>query len=160
LRNLLKTITLRSDMTNADRSESAATRSHNRIAAIMMHTDRYSFRGTSRLAADTGLSKSTISHLVRGKSSPLYITVERVVKALVDQLGRPLNHQEVVSATGRYPTPSVCALVGCRGCLPDRAFSSEGELLEEMRQVTPGNWSGDVAEFRRPVHAQQAEGGR
>jgi DNA-binding phage protein len=118
-------------MTNADRSESAATRSHNRIAAIMMHTDRYSFRGASRLAADTGLSKSTISHLVRGKSSPLTITVERVVKALEDQMGRPsgqqLNHQEVVSATGSYPTPSVCALVGCRGCLT-RSGHSSGRL--------------------------------
>jgi DNA-binding phage protein len=115
----MKTFTLRPDMTNADRSESAATRSHKSIAAIMMHTDRYSFRGTSRLAADTGLSKSTISHLVRSKSSPLYITVERVIKVLAARLGWLLDKQEVVSATGSYPASSDCVPVGCRGCLPD-----------------------------------------
>ncbi|MEX0594609.1 MAG: hypothetical protein WD157_00720 [Patescibacteria group bacterium] len=42
-------------MVNANRSATAATNSvrcHNRIAAIMVHTRRYAFRGTSRLAAD------------------------------------------------------------------------------------------------------------
>jgi hypothetical protein len=90
-------------MTNADRNETAATRSHNRIAAIMMHTDRRSFRGTSRLAADTGPCNSTISHLVRGTSGSLLVTLGRVTKVLVAQLGCLLDKQEVVAATDSYP---------------------------------------------------------
>ena len=138
-------------MVNANRSATAATdavRCHNRIAAIMVHTRRYAFRGTSRLAADSGLSKSTVSHVVRGKVNPLYITISRIVKALELQTQRPLDLREVVSPDGTYPTKSICHLVGCSGCLPDRAYLDDGSLVPGLEDVKPGQWTGDVSEFR------------
>ena len=134
-------------MPNANRSESAATKHHNRVAAIMMHTPRYSFRGTSRLAADAGVSKSTISHLVHGQSNPLYITVSKVVKVLETHVRKPLACREVVSETGTYPTQFVCELVGCPGCLPDIVFELDGHRKEAYRHLVPGTWTGDTAEF-------------
>src|SRR5437660_960911 len=53
--------TLRSEMLSPDRSVEAATKHHNRVAAIMLHTTWYSSLPTARLAIDTGLAKSTIS---------------------------------------------------------------------------------------------------
>jgi hypothetical protein len=116
-------------MTKTGRSEGAAMRSHNQIAAIMMCTDRYSFRSTRRRDADTGISKS-ISHLVRSKSGPLSIALERVVKVLADQLGWLLDKQEVVSATGSYPASSDCAPRAGRGCLPDHC--PEEQIKEQL----------------------------
>lgn len=137
-------------MVNANRSATAATssvRCHNRIAAIMVHTRRYAFRGTSRLAADAGLSKSTVSHLVRGKVSPLYSTISSVVKCLELQIQRPLDLREVVSSDGTYPTNCICGLVGCFGCLPDKVYIEDGSLVPGLEDVKPGEWSGDVSEF-------------
>src|SRR5688572_10342603 len=98
---------------------SAPLRCHNRIEAIMAHTSRYSFRGTSRLAKDAGVSKSTICQLIHGQSSPLYVTLKRIVSQLEFQIGRRLGTREVVSENGTYPTPFVCKLVGCAGCMPE-----------------------------------------
>lgn len=126
---------------------SAPVRCHNRIAAIMAHTSRYSFRGTSRLAKDSGVAKSTICHLTHGKSSPLYVTVKRIVSNLEFQIARRLGVREVVSEDGRYPTPFVCRLVGCAGCMPEQAFLPDGTLKDEWADVEPGKWTGDVAEF-------------
>jgi hypothetical protein len=133
LHALAETVTLRSDMTNADRSESAAKRSHNRIAAIMMHADCFSFRGTSRLAVDPGISKSTMSHLVRGTSGPLSITPKQVIKVLVARLGWLPDEQEVVFPTGSYPTSSDCAPVVGRRCLPDHY--REERIKEQLRRL-------------------------
>lgn len=113
----------------------------------MAHTSRYSFRGTSRLAKDAGVAKSTICHLAHGKSSPLYITLKRIVSHLEFQIARRLGTREVVSEDGRYPTASVCKLVGCSGCMPEKAFLPDGTLKDEWTDVEPGKWSGDVAEF-------------
>jgi hypothetical protein len=138
-------------MLNANRSATAATssvRCHNRIAAIMAHTRRYAFRGTSRLAADVGLSKSTVSHLVHGKVSPLYSTISRAVKCLEIQIQRSLDLREVVSSDGTYPTKSICQLVGCSGCLPDKVYLDDGSLVPGLEDVKPGQWTGDVSEFR------------
>lgn len=126
---------------------SAPPRCHNRIAAIMAHTSRYSFRGTSRLAADAEVAKSTICHLIHGKSSPLYKTLERIVSKLEFQLARRLSVREVVSEDGRYPTASVCKLVGCPGCMPEFAFERDGSIKQAWSSVHPGEWTGDVAEL-------------
>jgi transcriptional regulator with XRE-family HTH domain len=134
-------------MGNVNRSVSAATRCHNRVGALMVHCARYSFRGTSRLAADAGLAKSTVSQLVRGKSHPLYSTLLAVVKCLESQLGRTLDLREVFSTDGQYPTPFVCELTGCRGCLPDSAYSKDGTRKERSLAIEPGTWTGDVDEF-------------
>lgn len=135
-------------MSNPNRSANAATKCHNRIQAIMAHTTRYSFRGTSRLAADAGVSKSTLSHLNRGLQSPLYTTVARVVKCLGFQLGRKLEIDEVISPDGTYPTPSVCQLCRCLGCLPDSVYETDGARKRELDSVVPGLWTGDIDEFK------------
>ncbi len=122
-------------------------RFHNRIAAIMAHTSRYSFRGTSRLAKDSAVAKSTICHLVHGKSSPLYKTLERIVASLEFQVARKLNAREVASEDGSYPTPHVCKLVGCSGCLPEFAYLQDGSIKPEWADVEPGEWTGDVTEL-------------
>ncbi|MCO5297197.1 MAG: hypothetical protein M9921_10105 [Fimbriimonadaceae bacterium] len=135
-------------MTSPNRSASAATISHNRIAAIMVHITRYSFRGTSRLAHDAGVAKSTISHLIRGLGNPMYITARRVVKCLEHHLGRRLHPDEVFSPDGTYPTLSVCRLCGCHGCLPDCIFRDDGSRRTEHDDIVPGHWTGDVEEFQ------------
>lgn len=134
-------------MGNANRSAGAARVNHNRIAAIMLHTNRYWSRGTSRLAEDSGVSKSTISHLVHGKVNPLYSTVESVVKCLERQLGHPLDIREVVSKDGTYPTPFICRLVGCPGCTPEFVYDRENREKPAFRHFRAGQWTGDTFEF-------------
>lgn len=146
-------------MSNPDRSANAATKCHNRILAIMSHITRYSFRGTSRLAADAGVSKSTISHLVRGLQIPLYITARRVVKCLEFQLGRSLQSDEVISLDGSYPTPSVCELCRCRGCLPDAIHDEDGSRRARFEDTVPGLWTGDVNEFKIAEEAEPRDPG-
>lgn len=121
--------------------------SHNRIAALMAHTSRYSFRGTARLAKDSRVSKSTICHLVHGRTSPLYRTLAKVIRNLEFQLARKLNVREVISDDGTYPTKHICKLVGCRGCLPDSIHNDDGSVKEQWAGIRPGRWTGDVAEF-------------
>jgi DNA-binding XRE family transcriptional regulator len=120
---------------------------HNRVAALMAHTSRYSFRGTSRLAKDSHVAKSTICHINHGRSNPLYKTVAPIIKSLEFQLARRLNVGEVFSEDGTYPTKHVCKLVGCRGCLPDKLHDSDGSIKPQWAEVQPGRWTGDVAEF-------------
>ncbi len=134
-------------MVNPNRSANAATRSHNRIAAVMAHTSRYAFRGASGLVKDVGLDPETAVRLVRGTSNPLYITIARVVKCLERVLDRKFDLREIASIDGRYPTQSVCELVGCKGCLPDHVYNSDGSRIARYANVTPGHWSGDTAEF-------------
>ena len=140
-------------MPNADRSATAATKCHNRIAAIMAHTSRYAFQGTSRLAADAGLSKSTISYLVRGQTNPLHSTTRSVVKSLVRALNRSLDYDEVLSPDGSYPTKFVCKMVGCSRCLPDAIYQDDGSRKVAYADIRPGEWTGDVDEFGPGAHA-------
>jgi DNA-binding XRE family transcriptional regulator len=124
---------------------------HNRVAALMSHTSRYSFRGTSRLAKDSGVAKSTICHIIHGKTNPLYKTVDPIIRSLEFQLARKLNVREVFSEDGTYRTKSACKLAGCRGCLPDIVHESDGGIKPQWAHVRPGTWTGDVAEFEEVV---------
>ena len=117
-------------MSNPNRSVSAATKHHNRLAAIMLHGSRYSRYPTAHLAADMGVSKSTISHLRHGRVNPLYNTVAKVVKCLERDLGQSLDPREVFSEDGAYPTPLVCALVSCPGCLPPFVWNEEENVIQ------------------------------
>ena len=82
----------------------------------MGHTTRYAFGGESKLARDAGVSKSALSRLVNGLSSPSFGLICALCNSLEKALGRPLDPREILSRDGRYPTPSVCQLCGCRGC--------------------------------------------
>ncbi len=125
---------------------------HNRIGALMEHTSRYSFRGTSRLAKDSNLAKSTICHIIHGRTNPLYKTIAPIIKSLEFQLARNLNVREVFSEDGTYPTKHVCKLVGCKGCLPDVLHEADGSVKPQWAHVRPGQWSGDVAEFAEVIN--------
>ncbi len=89
---------------------------HNRVAQLMAHTTRYAFKSETRLSRDAGVSKSAVSRLVQGHTSPSFALVTAITRALEKALGVPLDPREVVSTDGTYPTPSVCDLVGCRRC--------------------------------------------
>jgi len=89
---------------------------HNRLRVVMAHTTRYAFKGEARLALDAGVSKSAVSRLVNGLSSPSFAVVSAIAHALEKRLGRSLDPRELVSFDGNYPTLSACALCSCRGC--------------------------------------------
>lgn len=97
---------------------------------------------------DAGVAKSTICHLVHGKSNPLYTTLDSIVKALEFQLARKLPHREIVSKSGKYPTKYICSLAGCSGCLPDKAYSEDGNIKIEWLAIEPGKWTGDTKELK------------
>lgn len=117
---------------------------------MLIHLPCYSFRGTSRLAKDAGLAKSTVSQVLRGRVHPLYGTVRAIIQVLEFHLGRRIDPDELFSKDGIYPTPHICTLIGCTpGCLPDTVFTEDGSLKPEYQQLRPGQWTGDVAEFRQ-----------
>ena len=45
-----------------------------------------------------------------------------------------------------YPTPSVCQLMDCSGCLPDTVYDKENSVKREYRDVKVGQW--DLAEMK------------
>jgi transcriptional regulator with XRE-family HTH domain len=102
-------------------------RLHNRVAAVMAHTKRYSFKGRSRLARDCGVSKSAISRLMNGHSVPSFPVAMRVADALGRELGMEINIRQLFSEDGLYPTAFICAWLNCRGCLPAQAIDDEGQ---------------------------------
>ncbi len=103
---------------------------HNRLRLIMAHTTRYAFKGEARLALDAGVSKSAVSRLVNGLSSPSFAVVSAIAHALEKRLGRTLDPRELVSFDGRYPSASACALCGCRGCSLSGASINESQAAE------------------------------
>jgi transcriptional regulator with XRE-family HTH domain len=114
---------------------------YNRVHILLMHAPRYSFQGQARLATDVGCARSTVSRLVNGRTRPSYQLAQAVVAALGRQLQRPLDPADVFSLTGEYPTPSGCALAGCKGCMPEEAYDAQGDLRPEFRAMRPGDWS-------------------
>jgi len=114
---------------------------HNRIRTVLVHTSRYAFEGPAKLAADCGVSRSTICRLLAGKNNPSYRLVQAVTDALAKALGTPLNPRDLFSPNGTYPEPSGCALCGCSGCLPEEAFDPRGRIKPEYRRMRPGDWS-------------------
>ena len=125
----------------------------NRIAAVMDHTNRYAFKGQARLAQDAGVSKSAVSRIISGQSSPSFAVMSAITQALEKGLGRSLDPRELISYAGRFSTFSICKLVGCRGCLPAFMFDADGCRKPEYRHVRPGEWSGAVG-------APSTEGGK
>lgn len=101
----------------------------NRLRSILFHVPFYSIEGLARLAKDTGFSKSTISRLANQKSSPSYLLTAAIVEALSKRSGFPISAQEIFSSSGRYPTSSVCRVMGCKGCLPPEAWDEATDTL-------------------------------
>ncbi len=113
----------------------------NRIRVLLIHIPKLSIRGQARLAAEVGVSRSTISRLVGGRINPSYRLARGVTDALERFQGRPLDMRDVFSTDGTYPTGSGCALCRCGGCLPEEAWTQGGRLKPEWRNARPGDWS-------------------
>ena len=113
----------------------------NRVPVLLVHIPKFSIRGQARLAAEVGVSRSTVSRLVNGKINPSYRLARGVTDALERFLGRPLDMREVFSTDGTYLTLSGCALCRCGGCLPEAAWGEDGTLKPEWRDARPGDWS-------------------
>lgn len=114
---------------------------YNRIAAVMYHIPWYSVQGQNRLAQDAHISKSALCRLLTSRSVPFYPTAHAIRKALEKRLGKRLDLDELFSPDNTYPTPSVCTLVGCKGCLPDAVYDEEDRIKPQYRDVLPGQWS-------------------
>lgn len=126
----------------------------NRVEVLLVHIPKLSIRGQARLAAEVGVSRSTISRLVNGHINPSYRLARSVTTVLERLLGYPLDMRDVFSTDGTYLTPSGCALCRCvGGCLPDRAYDPEGNLRSEWQGQRPGDWS-----LTRPAEASPATG--
>ena len=113
----------------------------NRIPVLLVHIPKLSIRGQARLAAEVGVSRSTVSRLVNGKINPSYRLARSVTDALERFLGRSLDIRDVFSTDGTYLTPSGCTLCLCGGCLPEAAWSEDGTLKPEWKEARPGDWS-------------------
>jgi transcriptional regulator with XRE-family HTH domain len=117
------------------------SRLHNRVDAVMNHVSRYQFEGRARLATDVGVSRSTISRMLNGQTTPSYALVQKVTAALSRHLGRPLAPNDLFSPSGFYEERSACRLSGYRGYLPEQAFDGRGRRRPEWRDARPGDWS-------------------
>lgn len=124
---------------------------HNRIVAAMIHTSRYAFKGKARLAADCGVAPSTVCRFILGQCSPSFSLVAAVTAALEKQLGQAIDPRELVSRNGTYPTPSICALCGCKGCLPDEAYDEDDRIKPEYRHLKSGQWTTLSSQFVQQV---------
>ena len=112
----------------------------NRLRAVLFHVPFYSIRGAARLASDCGVSPSTISRILQGKSEPSFRVTQSITMALSERLGRTLDCNEIFSLTGSFPTESVCALIGCCGCLPPEAWDANNQIKPEWQDAKPGDW--------------------
>ena len=112
----------------------------NRISDVLIHIPWYSIDGITRLAQDAGVSKSALCRLIAGQSSPSFSLVWKVTKALEKRLGKRLEPRDLLTLDGTYPTPSVCTLTGCTGCLPDAFYNEDGSIKREFAHVKSGEW--------------------
>lgn len=103
----------------------------NRIRAVMAHTTRYAFKAEARLAHDAKVSKSALNRLINGLTSPSYFVVVAITRALEERLGRRIDPRDLVSVDGRYLTPSLRDVCGCRGC-PVCQESDEQRSLKQL----------------------------
>jgi hypothetical protein len=111
-----------------------------RLADLMAHSSRYSCHGVGRLAADAHVSSSAISRVIAGKRYPTYNMVMRIVSALEREFGIAIDPRDVVAENGAFPTPFVCDLVGCRGCMPEAATDEFHHVKHKYLDVRPGEW--------------------
>ena len=130
----------------------------NRVKVLLVHIPKFSIQGQARLAAEVGVSRSTISRLVHGRINPSYRLARGVTDVLERRLGKPLDMREVFSTDGTYLTPSGCALCRCHGCLPDGAWDEDGHLKPGWEDASPGEWSlarADTPEADNPEQMDQ-----
>ena len=115
---------------------------HNRLRAIIQHIDPFFFQGITKLAHEAGVSHSAISRICSGKSGASYPVICAITEVLERHLGKRIDPREIVSFNGTYPTPSVCELCNCKGCLPHEYWNEEkDEVRPEFSNVKGGAWA-------------------
>jgi transcriptional regulator with XRE-family HTH domain len=68
----------------------------NRLALYLAQVQDYWFHGPQkRFAQDAGLSESTLSRILRGKTRPRYEDICKIVAVLERKLGRTIDPREV-----------------------------------------------------------------
>ncbi len=112
----------------------------NRISDVMAHTERYAFKGVTRLAIDARVSASSVSRLLNGQQNPSFLMVARLTAALEKALGFQIDPRELVAESCSFLTRHTCDLVGCRGCLPSNAIDEFGDRKAAFAGVDPGTW--------------------
>ena len=113
----------------------------NRITGVLQHIPAYYFSPQKRLAQDTGLSRSTVSRIISGETVPSGMAMLAISAAIGHRLGKHIDPCELFSLDGTYPTPYICCLVDCEGCLPERICDAENRVRPEYRHIEPGKWS-------------------
>lgn len=111
-----------------------------RIGDLMAHTNRYAFKGATRLARDAHVSASSVSRLMNGKTNPSFLVVARITCALEHQLKLKVDPRDLISESGKFQTKYLCELVGCQGCLPENAHDEFGDIKPSFVGVKPGRW--------------------
>ena len=112
----------------------------NRFADLMTHTERYAFKGVTRLARDARVSPSSVSRLINGKLNPSFVFVARLTAAIEKQLGFRIDPRDLIAERGAFLTQFACDLAGCQGCLPDCSHTDDGDLMPAFKNVEPGRW--------------------
>ena len=106
----------------------------------MAHINFLSIEGQARLAREAGVSPSVVSRTARGVSAPSFAVVLALTRALEKRLNKRIDPRDILNFDGEYPTPSVCDLCGCTGCLPDAFYTKDDELKPEYRGVSSRDW--------------------
>jgi len=112
----------------------------NRFLDVMAHSDRYAFRGTTRLALDAGVTPGAVSKIIHGTRNPSFLMVMRLAQALERTFGFPIHPGDLIAESGLFLTRCACDLVGCPGCLPETASDEFGAIKPAFSGVKPGTW--------------------
>lgn len=112
----------------------------NRFADVMAHHDKFAFKGVARLAREAGVSRSSVSRLINGKSNPSFILVARLTTALERAYGFPIDPRDLIAEHGDFIHRFCCDLTGCPGCLPENALDEFGDRKPTFHGIEPGRW--------------------
>jgi transcriptional regulator with XRE-family HTH domain len=112
----------------------------NRVRDFMEHSTRYAFKGEARLAKDCGVSDAAICRLLIGYSSPSFAMLCKLTDAFEKEFEKRIDPRELAAIDGQYPTPTVCEIVGCKGCTPQAAWNEDDTLKPEYSRT---KWSSE-----------------
>lgn len=92
------------------------------------------------MAADTGISRSTIWRLMHEDYPPPLVVISKVAAALEKELNRRIDLRDIVAENGTFLTKFCCDVVGCKGCLPETATDEWQHIKEVYKSIRPGEW--------------------
>lgn len=111
-----------------------------RLADVLAHTKRYSFKAPSRLSQDAGVHPASVFRILRGGGNPSFLTVTRITEAIERELGFRIDPRDLIAEGGRFPTPFCCDVTRSQPSLPDSAYDEFGDLKPAFAGIEPGKW--------------------